>query len=86
MTDLAQDPETWLAERLKARGIDIYASKQEFGSFGNRLAHAIVSNRYGPIVAGRHNGKPETYEQFVLRALGIKLKDVALTPPKRSTG
>ena len=71
-----QSAEEWLKDRLQAHGIDIYASGDQFASFRERLAHAVAMNRYGSVIAGRHNGKPETYEQFVERALGIKLKDV----------
>lgn len=83
------DAETWLLERLKAHGIDPYAPAGPFDGLADRLAYVIAANRYGPVVAGRHQGKPETYEQFVLRAFGIKLKDVprdTVSNTKQSTG
>jgi hypothetical protein len=68
--------EDWLLNRLKEQGIDVYASNGQFNRLRDRLAQVIVENRYGPVLVGRHNGKPETYEQFVLRVFDIKLKDV----------
>lgn len=68
--------EDWLLNRLTEQGIDVYAGAGPYKNLRDRLAQAIVVNRYGPVVAGRHNGKPETYEQFVLRVFDIKLKDV----------
>jgi hypothetical protein len=76
------DAETWLLERLKQHGIDVYASTGQFDSLPDRLAHVIAQSGFGPIVAGRHHGKPETYAQFVLRAFGIKLSK---TPKQNAT-
>lgn len=68
------DSETWLLNRLKQHGIDVYDG--EFDCLRDRVAWAIVSYGYGPIVAGRHNGKPETYEQLIERMYAAKLKDI----------
>jgi len=67
--------ESWIMERLKEQGCDVYMDG-EFGSLRERIAYVIATYRYGPIVVGRHMGKPETYEQFVLRVFDLKLKDV----------
>jgi hypothetical protein len=69
------DAEAWLAARLQEHGVDIYAGG-EFPTLRDRLAHAIVSSGSQATVVGRHEGKPETYEQFVLRVFGISLKDL----------
>lgn len=68
--------ENWLLERLKDHGIDVYVDIP-FETLRDRLAHAITSYGYGPVVAGRHNGKPETYEQLFERLYSAKLKNVA---------
>ena len=73
MTD--QDPETWMAQRLQSHGVDIYDGG-EFVTFRDRLAHAIVTNRFGLVVAGRHNGRPENYDQLFERMYGLKPQDV----------
>jgi hypothetical protein len=70
------DAETWLLNRLKQQAIDVYAHGDRYTRLRDRLAQVIVDNRYGLVVVGRHDGKPETYEQFVLRVFDIKLKDL----------
>jgi hypothetical protein len=67
--------EDWLLERLKQHGIDVYVDG-EFPTLAARLGHVIVTNRYGPVVAGRHNGKPETYAQLYERIYGEPLPAV----------
>jgi hypothetical protein len=69
------DAENWLLERLKQHGIDVYVAG-EFATLQARLGHVIVTNRYGPVVAGRHNGKPETYAQLFERMYGTPLPTV----------
>lgn len=71
------DAETWLLNRLKNHGVDVYAHGPVFDSLRERVATAIVENRFGLVVVGRHNGKPETYEALFERLFGLKLKDVA---------
>lgn len=69
------DPELWLADRLKQHGVDIYAGG-EFASFRDRLARAIITNKFGTVIAGRHEKKPESYGELFERIYGIKLNDV----------
>lgn len=72
---MPRDPELWLAERLQQHGIDIYAGGN-FQTLRDRLEHAIITNRFGPIVAGRHQGKPENYSQLFERMYGCKPRDL----------
>lgn len=67
------NPEEFLLQRLKDHGIDVYASAGSTGCMRDWLAQAIVDNQYGSIVAGRHGGKPERYEQLFERIYGTKL-------------
>lgn len=67
------DPEQFLLERLKDHGVDVYAPVGPFECLRDRLAQAIVDNQFGSIVAGRHNGRPERYEDLFLRIYGAKL-------------
>lgn len=69
------DPEGWLINRLKWHGVDIYAG--QYTCWRDRLGHSILNNRFGMVIAGRHNGKPETYEAVFERIYGITLKDLA---------
>jgi len=70
------DAETWLLNRLVQHGIDVYVDGP-FECLRDRLAHALVAYRYGPVVVGRHEGKPETYEQLFERMYGLTLKAAA---------
>lgn len=67
------DPEQFLLERLKDHGVDVYAPAGPFECLRDRLAQVIVDNRFGSVVAGRHNGKPERYEDLFQRIYGTKL-------------
>jgi hypothetical protein len=78
------EDETWLLNRLTYQGLDVYVDKP-FDTLRDRLAHAIREYRYGPIIAGRHNGKPETYEACFERIYGVKLKD-CIKPPNQKAG
>lgn len=67
------DPETWLAEKLKACGVDIYAGGT-FGRFRERLRWAI-SNSPGIAdrIIGRRAGNPETFRDCFERLYGEAL-------------
>lgn len=73
---LPTDPTEWLFERLKQHGLDVYAPTGQFDSFGEQLGYVIAVNHYGPIVAGRHAGRPEIYQQFYVRIFGRQLPTV----------
>jgi hypothetical protein len=73
--------ETWLFNRLKAHGVDVYARGIEVTCLRDRIAAAILDNRWGLVVLGKHNGKPENYEQAFQRLYGIQVTD---TPPGRA--
>lgn len=83
---LETDPEGWLINRLKWHGVDIYAGS--YACWRDRIGNSILNNRFGMVVVGRHNGKPETYEQVFERIYNLKLKDVprgtAATPAKQA--
>jgi hypothetical protein len=78
----APDPEVWILERLQDHGIDPYIDG-EFAELRDRLAEVIVRNRFGSAVAGRHNQRPETYEQLFLRVYGLTPKDAVKGPTTR---
>ena len=65
-----------LAERLKAHGIDIYAGG-EYPSLRDRLAHAIVRERFGTVIAGRHDHRPETYGGWFERLYSCRAEQIA---------
>lgn len=67
------DPESWLLQRLQQHGVDVYAPPGPFDCLRDRLAQAIVDNQFGTVVVGRHDGKPERYEQLFERIYGTKL-------------
>lgn len=77
--------ESWLLERLKDHGVDVYAGGP-FETLRDRLAHVLVTERMGSVVVGRHGGKPETYEQLFERVFGITLKTHAKEAAKRRVG
>lgn len=81
------DPEVWILERLKQHGIDVYI-EGEFPTLQARLGHVIVANKFGSVVVGRHNGKPETYEQLFERIYVTRLPSVPrgtdIKPNKRA--
>ena len=66
------NPEAWLSNRLQSHGVDIYAGGP-FASLRERIAYVIVTNRYGAVVCGRHDGKPETYAEVFERIYGASL-------------
>lgn len=68
--------ENGLLERLKQQGLDVYMDG-EFDCMRDRLAHVIRAYRYAPIIVGKRNGKPESYEQLFERIYGVALKDCA---------
>jgi hypothetical protein len=80
MSDI--DPETFLLERLKQHGVDVYAGGP-FECLRDRLGTAIIENRFGMVIVGRSNGKPESYEALFERIYGVKLKDVPRLAPSR---
>lgn len=67
--------ETFLAQRLQEHGVDIYPG-DEYPSYRDRLGCAILRSRYGDVIAGRHEGKPETYSALFERIYGVALKDI----------
>lgn len=67
------DRQEWLVNSLQARSVDIYAPPGPFDSLRDRLGQAIVDNGFGPVIAGRHNGKPESYADLFERIYGTKL-------------
>lgn len=73
--EAAADAESWLLQRLQQHGVDVYSPKGPFSCLRDRLAQAILDNQFGPVVAGRHNGKPEAYSDLFQRIYGIKLTD-----------
>lgn len=77
------EAETFLLNRLQDHGIDVY-SGGDFESLRQRIATVLTENRYGLVVVGRHNGKPENYEQLYERVYAVKPKDAAKLPkPKK---
>lgn len=70
---MSVDPEQFLLQRLKDHGIDVNAPAGPFNTLRDRLAQVIVDNHFGSVVVGRHNGKPERYEQIFERIYGTKL-------------
>jgi hypothetical protein len=67
------EAETWLAERLKAHGCDIYAGGP-YASYADRLGAAIVRNGLACVIVGRgKDGKPESYAQLFQRIAGKAL-------------
>lgn len=81
----SQDPEMWLAERLKAHGIDIYFPG-DFDALRDRLAYAIRTNRCESVIAGRRDGKPESYAQVFERVYGMKVEDVPRGAKQSTSG
>ena len=70
----AHDVETWLIERLKYHGVDLYAG--EFKSLQERLGHTIVVNEVACVIAGRYEGKPKTYGEVFEKLYSAKLPKV----------
>lgn len=82
--DLLAPPtaESWLLERLKQHGVDVYQGGP-FATLRDRLAWVLVTERMGPVVVGRREGKPETYEELFERVFGVTLKAHAKESAKR---
>lgn len=78
------DSEAWLAERLKAHGVDIYAGG-EYPTLRDRLAHAIVREHYGTVVVGKHEGKTQNYDQTFERIFGCTPEEIVRPARQRRT-
>jgi hypothetical protein len=73
------EAETWLAERLKAHGCDIYAGGP-YAAYADRLGACIVRNGLACVIVGRNpDGKPESYAQLFQRIAGKALPKKATT-------
>lgn len=68
------EAESFLLERLKDHGIDVYADGPVFAHFRDRLRKVITDNRIGPVIVGRREGRPESYQQAFERLYGEPLK------------
>ena len=67
------EAETWLAERLKQHGCDIYAGGS-FEHFRDRLRATILANRMQCVILGRNKaGSLENYAQAFERVYGEAL-------------
>lgn len=65
--------ETWLANRLRQHGCDIYAGGP-YATYADRLGACIVRNRVQTVIVGRSPaGKPESYAQLFERIAGKPL-------------
>jgi hypothetical protein len=77
--------EQWLSERLQRHGVDIYADGP-FTTLCERFAHAIVSFQCADDLAGRRDGRIESFGQVFERIYGLKPNDVPRgTPLNNST-
>lgn len=75
------DAETWLAERLKQHGHDIYAGGP-YETYADRLGVCIVRNGVACVIVGRGpNGRPESYRDFWERLYSRSLTDVPRDTP-----
>jgi hypothetical protein len=67
------ETETWLAERLKQHGCDLYAAGP-FAHFRDRLRATILANRMQAVIVGRNKaGTLENYAQAFERLYGEPL-------------
>lgn len=68
--------ENMLIARLQSQGADVYTNFVQFAKLRDRLAHAIVINRYAHVIADSVDGHPESYQDCFQRLYGTSLKDV----------
>jgi hypothetical protein len=74
------DVETWLIERLKYHGVDVYAG--DFETLQERLGYVIVINQVACVIAGRYEGKPKSYGEIFEKLYSTKLPKVPRTEVK----
>ena len=67
------EAESWLGERLKAHGCDLYADGPVFAHFRDRVRKVILDNGMACVIVGRHDNKPESYAQTFQRLYGEPL-------------
>jgi hypothetical protein len=79
------EAETWLAERLKQHGCDLYAGGP-FEHFRDRLRATILANRMQAVLLGRNKtGALENYAQAFERLYGEPLVPRGTNNTKRQT-
>lgn len=66
------EAESWLANRLKDHGCDIY-NGGPYEHYADRLAACIVRNGMACVIIGRKDGKPESYAACFERIFGRPL-------------
>ena len=76
----AWDAEQWLSERLQRHGVDVYAGGP-FETLRERFAHASVSFQCADDLAGRRDGRIESFGQVFERIYGVKPNDVPRGTP-----
>lgn len=65
--------QSWVQRRLVAQITAIFEGLTDPQLRWERIRQVISANGFGPVILGRHDGKPETYAQFFERVFGEPL-------------